>query len=255
VTDESEEIDVAVLDAGDGQIHTRVRTGTQADALAPAREALLGLLPLRGRAEWTRELERHFGGRAYTTADVFLDERRRLVAGLAERALEGPEALLDTAGRQLLAELRRVEGPIPSDLADVARRFLARAASDELAKLAEGGPVAGSTQRLREVLAEARSLAISLGLGAEDVARAIRSALGRVLETLGAHITTAATADALALLAIGHALESQVDVWEAQNAAARLWRRGSREDRQTLAPLMSALGFAPGALAPPRQHR
>jgi hypothetical protein len=44
-------------------------------------------------------------------------------------------------------------------------------------------------------------------------------------------------------------------VWEVQNAAAGLWRQASREDRQMLAPLMSALGFAPGALATPRQHR
>jgi alpha-amylase/alpha-mannosidase (GH57 family) len=254
VTEESEEADVAVLDAGDGQIHARVRTGREADALAAAREALLALVPLRGLAEWTRELERHFGGRAYTTADVFLAERRRLVSRLAERALGGAGAPLEPAGRQLLAELRGVEGPIPSDLADVARRLLARAARDEIAKLAEGGPVAGSTQRLREILAEARSLAISLGLGAGDVTRAIGAALGRALETLSGHVTAVATADALTLLAIGPALDAQVDLWEAQNAAARLWRRGSREDRQTLAPLMSALGFAPGALAPPRPH-
>jgi uncharacterized protein DUF3536 len=254
VTEESEEADLAVLDAGDGEIHARVRTGREADALAAVREALLAIVPLRSRAEWTRELERHFGGRAYTTADVFLDERRRLVARLAERALGGAGAPLEPAGRQLLAELRGVEGPTPSDLADVARRLLARAARDELAKLAAGGPVAGSTQRLREVLAEARSLAISLGLGAEDVTRAIGAALGRALETLSPHVTAEAIADALALLAIGQALDAEVDLWEAQNAAARLWRQGSREDRQTLAPLMSALGFAPGALAPPRRH-
>ena len=87
--------------------------------------------------------------------------------------------------------------------------------------------MAESTQRLREVLAEARSLAISLGLRTEDVTRAIGSALGCVLETLRAHVTSAAVADALALLAIGHALDAPIDLWEAQNAAARLWRQGS----------------------------
>jgi hypothetical protein len=158
-------------------------------------------------------------------------------------------APVETASRQFLGELRRVEGPIQPALADVARRLLARAARDELARLAQGGPVAESTRRLREVLAEARSLAISLGLRTEDVTRAIGSALGCALETLRAHITSAAAADALALLAIRHALDAPIDLWEAQNAAALLWRQGSREDRQMLAPLMSALGFAPGALA------
>ena len=255
VTEESEEADVAVLDDGDGQIHARVRTGFEADALAAAQEALLGIVPLRGPVEWTRELEQHFGGRAYTTADVFLDERRRLVAGLAERVVDGSAgAPVERVSRQLLGELRRVEGPIPPGLADVARRLLARAARDELAKLAEGGPVAESTQRLREVLAEARSLAISLGLRTEEVTRAMGSALGCVLETLRADVTSAATADALTLLAIGHALDAQVDLWDGPERRGRPVAQGSRGDRQTLAPLMSALGFAPGALAGPRQR-
>ena len=255
VTEESEEADVAVLHAGDGQIHCRVRTGVAADALAAAREALLRLAPFHERAGCARELEQRFGGRAYTVADIFVDERRRLVSRLAERALHAPAgAPIEVASRQLLGELHGVEGPIPSDLADVARRLLGRSAREELVTLAEGGPVTGSTQRLREVLAEGRSLGISLGLGAEDVSRAIGSALGRALETLRARVTTAATADTLALLAVGHALDAPIDLWAAQNAVARLWRQASSEDRLTLAPIMSALGFAPGALAAPRQH-
>jgi alpha-amylase/alpha-mannosidase (GH57 family) len=42
------------------------------------------------------------------------------------------------------------------------------------------------------------------------------------------------------------------DLWASQNAAAVLWRGGSERDRATLAPLMAALGFAPGPLAAPR---
>ncbi len=254
VTEESEEVDVAVLDDGDGQIHARVRTGIEADALAAAREALLGLVPLRGRAEWTRELEQHFGGRAYTTADVFLDERRRLVAGLAERVLDGSAgAPVETASRQLLGELRRVEGPIPPDLADVARR-LPRPSGEGRARQARRGRPGGGIDAAAPGGPRRGPLAghLSRAPHAEDVTRAIGSALGCALETLRAHVTSAAAADALALLAIGHALDAPIDLWEAQNAAARLWRQGSREDRQTLAPLMSALGFAPGALAGPR---
>ena len=68
-------------------------------------------------------------------------------------------------------------------------------------------------------------------------------------------MTTSATADALGLLALRHALDAPLDLWAAENAVARLWRQGSPEDRATLAPLMSALGFAPGALAASRPHR
>ena len=257
VTMESEEVDVALLDAGDGQVTCRVRTGSEAGVLATSREAVLRGFPSREAGGWPRELEERFGGRTYTIDDVFLDERRRLVARLAERALEGPPgatALIETAGRRLLGELRLAEGAIPSDLAGVAHRFLARAAREELAQLAGGSPVAGSTQKLRELLAEARSLGISLGLPAAEVTESIRSALERVLEVLRAGVTASATADAVALLAVGHVLDAPVDLWAAQNAATGLWHRGSPEDRQALAPLMSALGFAPGVLAGRRDH-
>jgi hypothetical protein len=60
--------------------------------------------------------------------------------------------------------------------------------------------------------------------------------------------------DGLALLALGTAFEASPDLWEAQNTVADLWREGSPGDREVLVPLMSALGFAPGALAAPREQ-
>jgi hypothetical protein len=59
--------------------------------------------------------------------------------------------------------------------------------------------------------------------------------------------------DGLALLALGSTLESPPDLWEAQNAVAALWRDASPSDRDLLAPLMSGLGFAPGARAASRE--
>jgi hypothetical protein len=114
--------------------------------------------------------------------------------------------------------------------------------------------VTAAAQRLRELVAETRSLGISLGLAAEQVVPPVQSALGRVLEGLRAATTATAVTDGLALLALGAALEAPPDLWEAQNAVAGLWREGSPGDREVLAPLMSALGFAPGALAVPRRQ-
>jgi hypothetical protein len=253
VTEESDEADVAVLDVGDGRIGGRVRWGSGADALAPVRAALLRAILASGdRAACERELERQFGGRACALADVFVDERRRLAARLAERAVEeAAGASIETAGRELLSELRHLEGPVPLDLADVARRLLARAARAELGALARGGGVTGPARRLREVFAEARSLGIPLGVGLEEISRALGAALRLVLTSLGDRVTAEAVADALELVALGHALDAPLDLWAAQNTAAGLWRRSSRADRQTLEPLMSGLGFAPGALAGP----
>lgn len=145
-----------------------------------------------------------------------------------------------------------MEGPIPPALARVAQRLLARAAREEITVLGAGGLVTASARRLRELVAETRSLEIPLGLAAEQVVPAIQSALGRVLEALRAATTAAAVTDGLALLALGTALGAPPDLWAAQNVVAGLWREASPDDREVLAPLMSALGFAPDAPAAPR---
>jgi hypothetical protein len=134
-------------------------------------------------------------------------------------------------------------------LASVARRLLARAVSEELAVLAAGGPVTTAVNRIRELVAEARSLEITLGLGLEQVTLAIESALGRVLGALRAGPAATTVTDALALLVLGTELEAPPDLWAAQNVVARLWREGPQRDRDVLAPLMAALGFAPTAPA------
>jgi hypothetical protein len=257
LTTEQEEADVAVLHSGDGEVHCRARTGSETATLATAWDALFRDVAGHRPAGWARALERHFGGRPYTTDDVFPDERRRLLARCAERALRSPADArdrVDAATRRLLDELRPVEGPVPPVLASVARRLLVRAASEELAALAAGGPVTAAVDRIRELVAEARSRALALEVGVAQVTLAIESALGRVLVALRAGPTAASVADALALLGLGSDLGAPPDLWTAQNAVARLWRGGSEPDREALAPLMAALGFAPGAFAGPRSQ-
>ena len=254
LTTEREDVDVAVLHSRDGDAHCRVRTAARAGALAPAWDALLRDCAGRATAGWPDALERHFGGRSYTIGDVFLDERRRLLARVAERALETPEdapARGETASR-LLDELRSAGRPLPPALASVARRVLTRAAREELAVLAGSGPVREAVERLRGLEAEARSLEITFALDPEEVTRSIGSALDHVLETLQAGPTSAAVVDALALLGLGSALEAPPELWAAQNVGARLSREGSEQDREALAPFMAALGFAADAFAAPR---
>jgi alpha-amylase/alpha-mannosidase (GH57 family) len=254
-TTECEEVDVAVLHAGDGEVHCRVRTGTEPDAVAPARDAILREFHRLGPAGAAGAFDRHVGGRSYTIDDVFPDERRRLLVRLADRALGTPAGAregVDAATRRLLVWVRGTGGPLPAALADVAHRLLARTASDELAALGTSGSPNGPVQRIRELVAEARSLGIALELRSEDVIPPIESALARSLATLRAGVAVTAVTDALALLALATALDVTPDLWASQNAAAVLWRGGSERDRATLAPLMAALGFAPGALAAPR---
>jgi hypothetical protein len=251
-TTEREEADVAVLHSRDGEVHCRVRTGSAPNALATTRDALFRAFAGPEPVSWPHALERCFGGRSYTTADVFPDERRRLLTRLAERVLdarEGARDSVDGTTRRLLDELRPGAGPMPPALTGVACRLLARAGSEALAALEAGGPVRAAADRIRALDAEARSRGMSLGLGTEQVSRVIQSTLGRVLLAFGSGPTTATVSDALCLLSLGTELETTPDLWAAQNVVARLWREGSTSDREALAPLMSALGFAPAALA------
>ena len=79
-----------------------------------------GSFRAEGRRSGLDALDRHFGGRSYGVDDVFPDERRRLLAGLAERALtfrRAPRGRTDAGSRRLLEELRLAEGPVPPALA------------------------------------------------------------------------------------------------------------------------------------------
>jgi alpha-amylase/alpha-mannosidase (GH57 family) len=251
-TTERDEADVAVLHAADGQIHCRVRTDIGVDALRTARDALFRAFAGPGPVSWPHALDRSFGGRPFTTADVFPDERRRLLALQAERIVGTPDdgqVDVDAAARRLYDELRSAEGRIPSALAGVTRRLLTRAAGQALGALDAGGPVADAIGRLRTLDAQARSWGMDLGLDPAEVGRVIQSTLVRVLGAFRAGEPAETVRDALGLLGLASELGTTPDLWAVQNGAARLWREGSTGDREALAPLMGALGFAPGALA------
>ena len=110
-------------------------------------------------------------------------------------------------------------------------------------------------EKLRTLADAARSLGIELELFPDGIAPSIESALGRVVAGLRARVTPAAVEDALALLALGESLQAMPGLWTAQTEAARLWRAAPPHDRAVLAPLLSALGFAPGAPAGPGERR
>ena len=93
-----------------GEIQCRVRTGEDGRGSHPrgprSSEARRGTGGPPSEA-----LEAHFGGRSYGTEALFLEERRRLLARLAERRLRD---LADGPRRRLLAELAATEGAVPS---------------------------------------------------------------------------------------------------------------------------------------------
>ena len=220
--------------------------GRRAIATCGSPAALLGLVP-PGNGRNGRASSRSTSAGARTrSADVFHDERRRLVGRLAERVLDGSAgAPVETAS------------PAASRGASPWRR----AHSTRSRRAWPGG---SSRRAARDELATARRMAArwrnrrsgsarssrrparwpSLSGSPRTTSRAIGSALGCALEMLRAEghgVGRRRRRRAARRSATRSTL--QVDLWAAQNAAARLWRQGSREDRQTLAPLMSALGI------------
>jgi alpha-amylase/alpha-mannosidase (GH57 family) len=256
VTGETEEADVAVLHTAPGDVHCRVRTGSEPGALGSARSALFRAFVAEGPSGIPLALDRHVLGRSYGAEAVFLDERRRLLGLLAEgAAAPGPgDGGSSDAASRVLAELRATDGPIPRALLEIATPLLTQATRAELMALAADGAGGPRVDRIRTLAATARSLGIELGLQPEEIGLSIESALDRALARLRGGVTVAAVDDALALLALEEALQAAPGLWTAQTEAARLWRRGTPRDRGMLAPLMAALGFAPTALAVSRER-
>jgi hypothetical protein len=257
VTTEEQEAEVAVLHRGDGAVVCRVRSAPEAGALASVRSDLLREALRSGPAEWAQALTARFAGQPYGVDDVFLDERRRLLAHLAGRSLAVPPSAPGptvAAGRDFLESLRATGGSIPTALGISASHALGQAARERLAALGAGGAVAPAAEALRDLVARAGRLGLALGLEPEEIAPRLESALERVLGALRASSTAPGVADGLELLGLGTALGAPLDLWASQNAAVRLWREGSPADRAELAPLMTALGFAPDLDEPARER-
>jgi hypothetical protein len=252
LTTEDQEADVAVLHGEDGMVACRVRTAAETDEPAKARSTLFREVARAAPATWLEALSRHFGGRGYGVDDVFPDERRRLLIHFAGRALATPSKA--ATGVDFLETLHASGGSIPSTLEGVASQGLRGAARESLDALVTGGRVTTTIAALRDLVARAGRLGVPLGLDPGEAASRLESALDRVLGALRAGPTLALVTDGLDLLSLRLALGAQPDLWAVQNAAAHLWRAGSPADRDVLALLMRALGFAPAVFAAPQER-
>jgi alpha-amylase/alpha-mannosidase (GH57 family) len=246
VTGETEEAEVAVLHFGGHDFHCALRAGTGEAAFHETRAALLRGFAEHGLAEVVRAVDRRFGGRSYGIRDVFLEERRRLLARVTESALAPLEATFERLyedNRRLMQYLCEADAPAPAALAVAACHVLEARVARALGALAAGAPVPEEVERIRTLLGEARSLGVPLRLGPERVTAPLEAAVGRVVDGFAGRPAVAA-GHLRMLLDIGRALGTAPDLWAAQNEALRLWRAAPRDARSTLTPLLAALGFA-----------
>ncbi len=243
VTGETDEAAVAVLHFGGHDFHCAMRGRLDAHGFAPVREELFGHFAGHSLSEVVRALDRHFEGRAYGIRDLFLEERRKILASVTEGVLQRFEETyrrLYDENRRLMQYLREADARPPEALALAARYVLRRDVEREIFGLAESD---GVPERIGEVLAEARSLGLDFALERETAAEPLEQALLARMARLRDGVTPERVLSALAVLQLGQRLGCVPDLWTAQNRLFELWRTETPAHRAVLAPLAAALGF------------
>jgi Domain of unknown function (DUF3536) len=241
ITGHTREAVFAVAHFGGHDITCGVRLGDEAAAYDALRQDLLERYGRRRLPDVVRGVDAAFGRDTFSVTDLFIEERRRILAALLGQVIARHESTIRQVWAEthsLLDYLQSADVPIPETLAVVARRVLEQ---DTLAALAEVPVQLIIPPRVFEFSAHARKLHLRLNLTS---ARApLRDALGRALDLVEQAPTAATVAQAVTLIEGGERLGMGLGHWAAQNRFFAFWQ--SREDlHDALVPLARALGFA-----------
>jgi alpha-amylase/alpha-mannosidase (GH57 family) len=191
---------------------------------------------VRGMDEW-------FPGGGFSLTDLFLDERRSVLAKVTRATLLKHEETYQQIweeNRKLVHYLRQADAPIPEALALVARHVLEQEILAELAGVEARGDQGPLPDRMFQLAGEAAALDLLLNLDAGKPigVRLVRRTLGAVAEVP----TPTRIGHALALIEGANRLGLRYGRWAAQNLFFEIWARhpGARAD---LAPLGDVLNF------------
>jgi alpha-amylase/alpha-mannosidase (GH57 family) len=191
-------------------------------------------------ADMVRGLDEHFPGEPFSLPQLFLDERRRVLAAVIASVLERHEETyrrIWEENQKLVHYLRQADAPIPEALALVARHVLEQQALAAVERLHEVGPLPDA---VAEPVYEARALGLTLDL------MAAKPTLHRVVMGGLSSIATEPTPERVSaltrLIEDAQALRLRFGLWQSQNRFFQVWR--ARPDaRPILAPLGARLGF------------
>jgi hypothetical protein len=191
-------------------------------------------------ADMVRGMDEWFPGEGFSLTDLFLDERRRVLASVTRAMLERHEETYRRnweETRKLVHYLRQADAPIPEALALVARHVLGQELLAELARFEAGGAAGPLPARLFELAGEATALGLTLDL--DDGKPASARMVARALETVAETPTAARVTEALALIEGANRLGLRYARWAAQNRFFELWGR-----HPAAHPRLAALGAA-----------
>jgi alpha-amylase/alpha-mannosidase (GH57 family) len=191
-------------------------------------------------ADMVRGLDEHFPGEPFSLPQLFLDERRRVlarvIASVLERHEETYRRIWEENGK-LVRYLRQADAPIPEALALVARHVLEQEALAALATLHDAGPLPAA---VAETVYEARALGLTLDLA--PAKSTLKRVLMRGLSAVAADPTLERVGAVTRLIEDATTLGLRFGLWQTQNRFFEIWR--ARPDaRSTLAPLGTRLGI------------
>jgi alpha-amylase/alpha-mannosidase (GH57 family) len=240
VTGETNTAVYAVLHYGAHDVHCGLRGFDSVEAYNEMAADLRRQFARGSLSDVVHALDRYFPGEPHTLRDLFEDERRQILAHIAERALEeGDEAYgrVWNEHRALVRYLREMEAPVPEVLTAVARRVLVRSLAAELRDVEESGVVPDGAL---DLLGQARELGLTLDLTTANAP--MRRAVARAMDVLANDPTPAQARLTLALVDRAWRLGVWFGFWDTQNRFFEIWR-ARPEARPALRPLAERLGF------------
>jgi alpha-amylase/alpha-mannosidase (GH57 family) len=240
VTGELWEAVYALVHYGGHDFACGIRPWGDAAAYEAMKADLRRRFALLSVTDMVRGLDEHFPGEPLSLAQLFLEERRRVLASVIRVVLEKHEETYRRVWdetRKLAHYLRQADAPIPDALALVARHVLGQQACAELERM---DTVPAIPARVNEIAEEARAL--GLGLDLMPARFAMHAAVRRALDAVSTEPAAARVAEATALIEDAKRLELRYGTWATQNQFFEIWRRHPGAGA-TLRPLAEALGF------------
>jgi alpha-amylase/alpha-mannosidase (GH57 family) len=230
----------AVLHFGGHDFSCGVRAYEDRVSYDEMKTELLARYARYSMADMVRSLDRYFPGESYSLRDLFLEERRRVLARVTRAVIDKHEEAyrrIWEESRKLVHYLRRADAPIPEALAIVARHVLEVEASAHLGQVPALGAI---PQVVFDLVAEARALALPIDL--TSVRNAMREAIRKALDLVRDEPTADHVADAVALVSGAQQLGLRFALWSTQNQFFEIWQ-ARREHGALLEPLGNLLGF------------
>ena len=223
LTQEARALVFAVLRLSVHDVHCVVRENMTDSDYRQMKTTLIETFARHSLSEVVRGLDRTFGENYYTAKDLFLDDRRRVLAQIGEGMLDRLEETyrqLHHETRRLMEYLHELNVPLPQGFSLAAEFLVNRTFSRVMANAIEKGQ---NNDEVEEVLREARKWQVSLATKeSEDlVCRAIE---GHIAAMLTDPLSSGATV-ASRLLQVAERVNLRLNLWRAQTLFVQVCRQ------------------------------